>query len=501
MKKLFAYSRKISQQRTFQLGLLFGIISASIVFISTSTYGPGISPDSVVYFYGAKSILENGTYTYNGNPIVVFPPFFSFLLASISWLFHLDLELSFRILSFVSMIVYFIAAAYILDHFKKNRLALIPGLIFLMGYPIFISFTYLWSESIFNTLTVIMLLLLLKYFENKESKYLFMLSLISAIAVLTRYAGLFFVAGICLILLIEAKGSLKNKLSIATKYAAFPVTVAASFLLRNYSISGTLTGPRSPLSEFSILRNILTVINDMTKWFIPGGLPPFIESYLGIPEITIPLGFRLFTIIFVVSLCYFFFKKNGSLNDYFSKNNFRKFLTYMMIIFFIYVILLLAISNRIHFGSAHRFLAPIYVITAIIIVFLTDLFLVNSNSRQIAFGLIVLLTLYAPLYSFIGVSFPSYFYGLEGNYKELTAFLKKYAITNISEVKSDHEEIVAYQIEKILGIENNNKKSTSKRIRVVILFDQNSKLNDYADPEKTVSVLKSPFLRGYIVKD
>ena len=62
----------------YKLALVFfALLGVILVFLSTSRYGAGLSPDSVGYISIARNLITGAGFTsYDGSPLIVQPPLF-----------------------------------------------------------------------------------------------------------------------------------------------------------------------------------------------------------------------------------------------------------------------------------------------------------------------------------------------------------------------------------------------------------------------------------------
>lgn len=67
---------------------LLGVI---LILIQTSRFGAGLTYDSIRYISGARNIADgNGYFSYSGQPIALWPPLYSGILAMFYLAFGLD---------------------------------------------------------------------------------------------------------------------------------------------------------------------------------------------------------------------------------------------------------------------------------------------------------------------------------------------------------------------------------------------------------------------------
>ena len=63
--------------------VLFGVVVVGVVgtLVATFRYGTGLTPDSVTYVNGARSLAAGAGYTASGHAITDFPPGYSWVLS------------------------------------------------------------------------------------------------------------------------------------------------------------------------------------------------------------------------------------------------------------------------------------------------------------------------------------------------------------------------------------------------------------------------------------
>lgn len=249
--------------------VLLSVIGACIALFATSQYGAGISPDSIGYIATARHLADGiGFITYNNAPLLLQPPLYPAILGIIDFVFGVDPWAS---ANFVSAI-FFGLALYISGLlFLKNlspSLAFLGTAALLVSTPL-IKVTFMaWSEPPFVSFVALYLFALPMYLEKKNIKFLLLLSLSVVLACLTRYIGVVLVlTGIISILIIQ-HDSLKTKLSHAFIFAFISILPLSVWIGRNYILSKTMFGPRSP-SLHSLSDNIRYTFDTILQWYVP----------------------------------------------------------------------------------------------------------------------------------------------------------------------------------------------------------------------------------------
>lgn len=132
------------------IALSFTLIASVLLFIISSHFMLGVSPDSSHYLIGAKNMLYgNGFRGYEGAIINHFPPGYSFFVAMTAKLTGLGMLAAGRALNVVLFGLFFWLINQLLSLTKFNTITLIAINIFLLaGTPLFYVFSYYWSEGI-----------------------------------------------------------------------------------------------------------------------------------------------------------------------------------------------------------------------------------------------------------------------------------------------------------------------------------------------------------------
>ena len=249
--------------------VLLSLIGTGIILVATTRYGAGISPDSVSYIATARHLADGmGFITFNNAPLLVQPPLYPTILGTIAFVFGVDPLVS---ANFVSAIFFGLAlylSGLLFLEYLSPSLALLGTASLLVSIPLTTVSFMAWSEPPFVFFVALYLFALSMYSENKNIKSLLLLSLSGALACLTRYIGVTLVlTGIISILIIQ-HNSLKTKLSHAFTFAFVSVLPVSIWIGRNYILSKTLFGPRSP-SLHSLSDNIRYTFDTILQWYVP----------------------------------------------------------------------------------------------------------------------------------------------------------------------------------------------------------------------------------------
>ena len=249
----------------FYIGsFLISLLSAYFIWLQTSRYGIGLSPDSVTYLRLSESISKEGLIFIIQNKDATFPPLYPLVLALFSNIFHAD-HISFaRWFNIALSFCFTFLSIFLVRKLTKNlALLFVFGLFISFSRSINLVFSHAWSEPLF----IFLLLLITFTIEKTNYKNLILCSFLSTLAILTRYAGVAIVPAVCLYLFIQKNG-LPEKVKKCFCYSVIPTSTYIIYLIRNYYFTKTLMGHRAA-SNTGLISNCDRAFSTVAFWFSP----------------------------------------------------------------------------------------------------------------------------------------------------------------------------------------------------------------------------------------
>ena len=172
----------------YLIWLLVALLGVLLTFW-VSPHGLTVSPDSVYYLMGAEGIRKGlGFVSFEAGgilkPITHWPPLYSLLIAlpgpgAVNTIF-------FALTVFLTSFLIYRAS-------DEPVYSIIGGLLVATS-PVLLKFSSMvLSEIVFNFWVLLILALMFRHTETKRDRCLVLMGVVSALAVLTRYAGLFLV--------------------------------------------------------------------------------------------------------------------------------------------------------------------------------------------------------------------------------------------------------------------------------------------------------------------
>jgi hypothetical protein len=236
--------------------LIAAVAGFSIIFLYTRHSGIGIEPDGVVYTTTAKNILAScQLIDFRHYPLVEFPAFYPVFLSIIIWLTGLQPLLFGAVLNATLFAVLIYLSGYITGQFsyhsKWYKAAILSCIVLSPG--LLEVYSMLWSETIFILFLLLFIITMHRYFQTYSRKFLIAAAIITSFACVTRYAGITIIGTGIILLLLDTKLPLQQKIKDIILFCLISPLLLIINLVRNYYASSTLTGFRekslTPLSK------------------------------------------------------------------------------------------------------------------------------------------------------------------------------------------------------------------------------------------------------------
>ena len=252
--------------------LVAAIAGSIMVHIFTKYAGVGISPDSIMYMSTARNLNHGLGYLYFGDkPIVAFPVFYPTFLAVAEFVTGTDpLRLGPYLDGLLFATLIFLSGV-IMERFTfRSKIYKWVILLAIVLSPSLLEiYTYLWSETLFMVWVLVFIMVYHNYAQSHSTKALIILSIVTALAFLTRYAGVTLIGTGGLLLLFDHQLKLKDKIRHILTFGFISISLLVVNLIRNAMVTHTGTGPRY-WSVTSLSENMHYFGTVMCDWFTIG---------------------------------------------------------------------------------------------------------------------------------------------------------------------------------------------------------------------------------------
>jgi len=432
-------------------GILFAIAAFLLVLACVPRSGAIYTHDSQSYEYAATTLIESGELRYFGydTPIVQWPPFYMAITALLGLL---DIPLSqgavwINAVCFAYLL--YVMSVYLFDSLNVKWLAIPALLMVCVSVPMVLISGYAWTEMLFIFLSMLSMILLQQYVKKKKIGWLIAASIISGLCWMTRYLGIVMIAVLTAVLFLSDKPLLR-RIRMTFLYLFISCAPMAVWVVRNYLISGTFTGGRSP-GYFTLGDNLWLSMLVFRGW----------STYIT------PLFAYIAVILLVVCICIpFFLEKNKKKAEQKSHRDLLTAASYTLL----YGVVLLASATGAAMDPINdRLWAPVFPFWVLTLVFLMDVLIRNIQEKRlkhwIAAGFLV--------FALVGAASPALWISTEG-------FARKYELTGLKQdIGYRHSPVLSLVRSKIPRM-----KQTLVISNDAALIGQHTTLKCYYPPKK-----------------
>lgn len=277
--KLFSL---MDAQSRFFLGAL-SLAGVVLILLMTSRYGAGVTTDSTGYIAVARNLLAGrGAVDASGDPFTIQPPCFPAALAAAGWLFRQDPAVAARWVNALIFGLICFQAGLLLFRHTASRAYVFAGVGTLLITRSLAAVSIMaWSEPLFVLLLMLFLGALESYLAERRMKTLLLLSVATALAVLTRYVGVTLIATGLLCIAILGQSRLKRRLLDLLVFASISLAPFILWLLRNHALAGSFFGPRAP-TRFTLPVTLNAALRVFFCWILPERL---LDHVLALPSL------------------------------------------------------------------------------------------------------------------------------------------------------------------------------------------------------------------------
>lgn len=278
-------------QLLIYLLILSSIAGASIIYLATYRFGPGLSTDAVLNLSATANIMHGrGFVDLYGTAMIQWPPLYAILLAMLSRITGVDIFLIGWHLNAIvfGLIVFFSGILFYKTYPERPIYAYLGSMIVLTSIGIIQISANIASDPLF-LLFVVMFLVSAKYFiDTQKLIHLWLMALLACLASFQRYAGLALALTGSLFLLYYYRSQLvKALLRSSAFFLLSGLPIIGWGVFHNYPLSGKLFGSNqvtSPLGDLYIF------IEKFLYWFLP----------YSIIRIATPIGLLIAIILILV---------------------------------------------------------------------------------------------------------------------------------------------------------------------------------------------------------
>jgi hypothetical protein len=324
--------------------LIASIIASAFIYFFTRHSGIGISPDSVNYESAATNIRDHFSFTdFNGRPLVDFPLAYPSFLALVSRVAGIPvLQLAPVLNCFLFSGVIILTSIIIAGYQKTSRVYKAGILALLACSPCLLEvYSMLWSETIFIFLILLFIVSLHNYFRTQRTFHLIVVALVTAVAFVTRYAGVTLLASGFFLVLFNGELVTAKRIRHLILFTFSGCSLVVINLVRNNYTAGHITGVREKAIR-TLGDNLHQVGATISDWL------PFLHGH----ETIASFAFLVILLLAIGFLIYYLLQQ-----QYFT--SYQNIVTCFFVVYASFIIIIASISRFEELTS--RLLSPLYI--------------------------------------------------------------------------------------------------------------------------------------------
>jgi hypothetical protein len=202
-----------------------------------------------MYASTATNLQAHGSIlTFNKTPLVFFPVFYPFFLGVIQFFSRVDPITAGSVINSCLFAAVIFTTGWILEKFTSHAriykwliliaIILSPGLLEI--------YSFLWSETLFIFESLLFIIAYRHYLQSHTTKALLIAAAITAVACITRYAGVTLIGTGGLMLLLDNELPIRKKIKHILIYGFVSISLLVANLVMNRINTGLSTGTREP---------------------------------------------------------------------------------------------------------------------------------------------------------------------------------------------------------------------------------------------------------------
>ena len=264
---------QMTNQRTRGYLLAFvGFAGFALIMVSTP-WGIGVNHDSVYYLNSAENVLAGAELSWQAEggelkPLTHYPPLYPIILVLAGSL-GFDLVDAARFLSAVLFGANLIGIAWLIDRYARNRW--MAWVACCLGFisPILLDVHLMaLTEPLFMLFMLISFAFILEFLTHKTKRWIYLAAVASALASLTRYAGLSLVATCALAILFLWNADRRKRLLYAGTFLLVSLAPFFVWNVRNQFLTGAGVGRALRVHTIPVVKLKLGA-ETMTRWVVP----------------------------------------------------------------------------------------------------------------------------------------------------------------------------------------------------------------------------------------
>ena len=182
--------------------VVLAVLGTAHILVRTASYGAAVTTDTILHLSTVLNLLAGEGYReFTGEVVAGWPPLFTLLLAAFSWVGIEPLAAGRWVNAVAFGLTLLAAGLYLHSNLRSRLLALAASVAILTALPLTHFASYCITEPLFVLFTLLALMQLAAFLNQKTDAPLWSAAVFTALAALTRYAGVVLIGTGVLILL------------------------------------------------------------------------------------------------------------------------------------------------------------------------------------------------------------------------------------------------------------------------------------------------------------
>ena len=262
--------------------IVMAVLGAAHVLVRTSTYGAALTGDAVSYLSAAENLMAGkGLQDFRGTGLLQWPPLFPLLLAAVGLAGIEPLDAARLVNVTACGLIILVSGLWLRRSLRSPLPAMGAVLALSTSYPLGYFSSFIITDPIFVLFTLLALMQM-ETFSSRTVRWrpLVLAALFTALAALTRYAGIaVIVTGILMLLLCRkgGRGPLAAGLNRTAVYGAISSVPVGAVFVRNYVLFGDYDRKTTRIGQ-----PLLTSLDQIAGLFHEAVMPANVPGWIGV---------------------------------------------------------------------------------------------------------------------------------------------------------------------------------------------------------------------------
>ena len=287
--------------------ILLSVVGMSLVWIHQSSYGVGLSPDTMLYLPVAESLSNGYGFRALQGGNFSLPPLFELAVAGLAALGIEDVFVAARYVNIITFgLIILVSLIWISNRVNSKFWLMWAGAACALSPALLHVSLYARTDSMSILFSVLSLWKLDKWTVNSKDSNLILAAMYASLSSLTRYTGFAVLLGSLIVIGFKRRTMLWQRIRYIIVYFVVATLPSGIWMLRNYFTIGRLTAPYEWESHnwFNILDSASWELTKMTLGIAGSDYLAKVSERLGISQLSIRLFFLVALIVIFLVYIY-----------------------------------------------------------------------------------------------------------------------------------------------------------------------------------------------------